>query len=52
MSGSQFWWFRYTRDGKRHAVSLRTPDEGVPQKQEGRVYTKQKTKEISIMLND
>jgi integrase len=27
MSGSQFWWFRYTRDGQRHAVSLRTPDE-------------------------
>jgi integrase len=29
MSGSQFWWFRYTRDGKRHAVTLRTPDEGM-----------------------
>jgi integrase len=27
MSGSQFWWFRYTRDGRRHAVSLRTTEE-------------------------
>jgi len=27
MSGSQFWWFRYTRDGQRYAVSLRTPNE-------------------------
>lgn len=27
MSGSQYWWFRYTRDGHRYAVSLRTADE-------------------------
>jgi hypothetical protein len=29
MRGSQFWWFRYTREGQRHAVSLRTPDEAL-----------------------
>jgi hypothetical protein len=29
MSGFQFWWFRFTRDGQRHAVPLRTPDEGI-----------------------
>src|ERR1700730_6021177 len=27
MSGSQYWWFRYTRDGHRYAISLRTADE-------------------------
>ena len=27
MSGSQYWWFRYTQDGQRLAVGLRTPDE-------------------------
>jgi len=27
MSGSRFWWFRYSQDGKRHAVSLRTTEE-------------------------
>ena len=29
MPGSQFWWFRYSRDGQRHAVSLKTPDESL-----------------------
>src|ERR1700730_3204685 len=27
MSGSQYWGFRYTRDGHRYAISLRTADE-------------------------
>jgi len=27
MAGSQYWWFRYTRDSQRYAVSLRTSDE-------------------------
>lgn len=27
MSGSQYWWYRYTKDGQRYAVSLRTADE-------------------------
>jgi hypothetical protein len=26
MSGSKNWWFRYTQNGQRHAVALRTPD--------------------------
>lgn len=27
MYGSQNWWFRYTQNGRRYAVTLRTPDE-------------------------
>jgi integrase len=27
MPESKYWWFRYTRDGKRQAISLRTPDQ-------------------------
>lgn len=27
MAGSQNWWYRYTQDGRRISVSLRTPDE-------------------------
>ena len=27
MSGSRYWWFRWTEDGKRNAVSLKTEDE-------------------------
>jgi integrase len=27
MPGSRFWWFRYTQDGQRHSVSLRTEEE-------------------------
>jgi integrase len=27
MPDSKFWWFRYTENGQRHAVSLRTTDE-------------------------
>ena len=26
MAGSKFWWFHWTKDGQRHAVSLRTDD--------------------------
>src|SRR5262249_51532929 len=26
MAGSRFYWYRWTQDGKRHAVSLRTDD--------------------------
>jgi integrase len=26
MTGSQNWWFRYTRDGRQYRVTLRTPD--------------------------
>jgi integrase len=29
MLGSQYWWFRYSRDGQRFAISLKTPDEAL-----------------------
>jgi len=28
MTGSRYWWFRYQRNGKRYAVSLKTTNEG------------------------
>jgi integrase len=37
MPESKYWWFRYTRDGKRQAVSLRTEDQGEAIKRAGAI---------------